>query len=42
MPFEKIEPEKAASAIVLQIERLVLRGVLRPGERMPSARNLAI
>ncbi|MGE4611004.1 MAG: FCD domain-containing protein [Paracoccaceae bacterium] len=42
MPFEKIEQEKAASAIVLQIERLILRGVLHPGERLPSERYLAI
>lgn len=41
MPFEKIEPQKAASAIVLQIERLILRGVLRPSERLPSERDLA-
>ncbi len=41
MPFRKIEPEKAASAIVQQIEQLILRGVLRPGERLPSERELA-
>ena len=41
MPFEKIEPEKAANAIVHQIEQLILRGVLRPGERLPSERELA-
>ena len=41
MPFEKIEPEKAANAIVHQIEQLILRGVLHPGERLPSERELA-
>ncbi|MHA1127652.1 MAG: FCD domain-containing protein [Alphaproteobacteria bacterium] len=41
MPFRKIEPEKAASAIIHQIEQLILRGVLRPGERLPSERELA-
>lgn len=41
MPFKKIEPEKAASAIVHQVEQLILRGVLRPGERLPSERELA-
>lgn len=41
MPFRKIEPEKAAGAIILQIEQLILRGVLRPGERLPSERELA-
>jgi len=41
MPFVKIEPEKAASAIIHQVEQLILRGVLRPGERLPSERELA-
>ena len=41
MPFKKIEPEKAASAIIQQVEQLILRGVLRPGERLPSERELA-
>lgn len=41
MPFAKIEPEKAAGAIVHQVEQLILRGVLRPGERLPSERELA-
>ena len=41
MPFEKIEPEKAANAIIHQIEKLILRGVLHPGERLPSERELA-
>ena len=41
MPFRKIEPEKAASAIIHQIEQLILRGVLHPGERLPSERELA-
>ncbi|OUS07565.1 GntR family transcriptional regulator [Rhodobacterales bacterium 52_120_T64] len=41
MPFKKIEPEKAASAIIHQVEQLILRGVLRPGERLPSERDLA-
>lgn len=41
MPFEKIQSEKLASAIVRQIEGLILRGVLRPGERLPAERDLA-
>ncbi len=41
MPFKKIEPEKAASAIIQQVEQLILRGVLHPGERLPSERELA-
>ena len=41
LPFKKIEPAKAARAIVHQIEQLILRGVLHPGERLPSERELA-
>ena len=41
MPFQKITSEKLASAVVRQIEGLVLRGVLRPGERLPPERDLA-
>ncbi len=41
MPFEKVQPEKVSQAVVRQIELLVLKGVLRPGERLPSERELA-
>ncbi len=41
MPFQKIEPERVADAITRQIEALILRGVLRPGERLPAERELA-
>ena len=41
MPFQKVLPEKISSAIVRQIELLILRGILRPGERLPSERDLA-
>lgn len=41
MPFQKISPEKLSSSVVRQIEQLVLRGILRPGERLPSERELA-
>jgi len=41
MPFEKVHPEKLAGAVVRQIELLILRGILRPGERLPSERDLA-
>ncbi|MBZ4021311.1 GntR family transcriptional regulator [Rhodobacter sp. TJ_12] len=41
MPFQKIESEKLASAVVRQIENLILQGVLRPGERLPSERELS-
>ncbi|MBC7146704.1 MAG: FCD domain-containing protein [Thioclava marina] len=41
MPFQKIESEKLASAVVRQIEELILQGILRPGERLPSERELS-
>ncbi len=41
MPFQKIESEKLASAVVRQIEDLILKGILRPGERLPSERELS-
>lgn len=41
MPFQKIQSEKISQAVVRQIELLILRGVLRPGERLPSERDLA-
>ncbi|SMH50073.1 FadR/GntR family transcriptional regulator [Maritimibacter sp. HL-12] len=41
MPFEKVQSEKLASAVVRQIELLILRGILRPGERLPAERELA-
>lgn len=41
MPFQKIQPERVAINITRQIESLILRGILRPGERLPSERDLA-
>jgi GntR family transcriptional repressor for pyruvate dehydrogenase complex len=41
MPFHKVESEKLSSAVVRQIELLILRGILRPGERLPPERDLA-
>lgn len=41
MPFRPVQPEKLSAAVVHQIEQLVLRGILRPGERLPSERELA-
>ncbi|MEM9240196.1 MAG: GntR family transcriptional regulator, partial [Pseudomonadota bacterium] len=40
MPFQKVTPEKLSSAVTRQIEKLILRGILRPGERLPSEREL--
>ncbi|MEP1637577.1 FCD domain-containing protein [Ascidiaceihabitans sp.] len=41
MPFQLVQPEKLSGAVVRQIEELILRGVLRPGERLPPERELA-
>ncbi len=41
MPFQKIQAEKLSGAVVKQIELLILRGILRPGDRLPSERELA-
>ena len=41
MPFERIVQEKLSGEVVHQIEGLILRGILRPGERLPSERELA-
>ena len=41
MPFQKIVPEKLSSLVIIQIEQLILRGILRPGERLPAERELA-
>ncbi len=41
MPFERIQPEKLSQSVIRQIEQLILRGILRPGERLPSERELS-
>ena len=41
MPFRKVQSEKLSTAVVRQIELLILRGILRPGERLPGERELA-
>ena len=41
MPFQPIQPEKLSTAVTRQIEQLILRGILRPGERLPSERELS-
>lgn len=41
MPFQKVQPEKLSHGVIRQIELLILRGILRPGERLPSERELA-
>ncbi len=41
MPFQPVTPEKLSQAVIRQIEQLILRGILRPGERLPPERDLA-
>jgi len=41
MPFEPVQQEKLSHGVVRQIEGLILRGILRPGERLPSERELS-
>ncbi|MEX5727450.1 GntR family transcriptional repressor for pyruvate dehydrogenase complex [Rhodovulum iodosum] len=41
MPFQKVDTGKRSQAVVHQIELLILRGILRPGDRLPSERELA-
>ena len=41
MPFRPVQPEKLSAAVIRQIEQLILRGILRPGERLPPERELA-
>ena len=41
MPFEPITQEKLSMGVVRQIEGLILRGILRPRERLPSERELS-
>ena len=41
MPFQKVHPEKLSTAVSRQIEKLILRGILRPGERLPAERELS-
>ncbi|MCD1617119.1 FadR/GntR family transcriptional regulator [Salipiger marinus] len=41
MPFRPVMSEKLAAAVVRQIEELILRGILRPGERLPAERDLS-
>ncbi len=41
MPFQKINADKVSTAVQRQLEQLILRGILRPGDRLPSERDLA-
>ncbi|MCF6317249.1 MAG: FCD domain-containing protein [Marinosulfonomonas sp.] len=41
MPFKPVQSEKLSQSVTRQIEQLILRGILRPGERLPSERELS-
>lgn len=41
MPFRKIQSDRLSAVVRRQIELLILRGILRPGERLPGERELA-
>lgn len=41
MPFRPVASEKLSAAVVRQVEELILRGILQPGKRLPSERELA-
>jgi GntR family transcriptional repressor for pyruvate dehydrogenase complex len=41
MPFRKVLSERLSQSVSRQIELLILRGILRPGERLPAERELA-
>ncbi|WP_050527760.1 FadR/GntR family transcriptional regulator [Pseudorhodobacter aquimaris] len=41
MPFQPVHAEKLSAAVIRQIEQLILRGILRPGDRLPPERELA-
>ena len=41
MPFQPVTPGKLSTSVTRQIEKLILQGILRPGERLPSERELA-
>ncbi|MEO1637885.1 MAG: FCD domain-containing protein [Pseudomonadota bacterium] len=41
MPFEPVAQEKLSHGVIRQIEGLILRGILKPGERLPSERELS-
>ncbi len=42
MAFESIKPTKIPDAIVAQVEQLILQGILKPGDKLPPERELAI
>jgi len=41
MPFRPVVPEKLSTAVVRQVEQLILRGILKPEKQLPPERDLA-
>lgn len=41
MPFKTVKPAKVSDAIVAQLEKLILEGILKPGDKLPPERELA-
>ncbi|GAB4269749.1 MAG: pyruvate dehydrogenase complex transcriptional repressor PdhR [Deferrisomatales bacterium] len=41
MAFDRVKSPKLSDAIAGQLERLILEGILKPGERLPPERELA-
>ncbi|MBB3992623.1 GntR family transcriptional repressor for pyruvate dehydrogenase complex [Sulfitobacter undariae] len=41
MPFRPVIPEKLSTAVVRQVEQLILRGILKPEKQLPPERELA-
>jgi len=39
--FQKVSHVRTADAVIQQVEELILKGVLRPGDRLPSERDLS-
>ena len=42
MSFTKVSQKKASDQVVEQIEKLILHGVLKPNEKLPSERDLSM
>ncbi|MCJ8297969.1 MAG: GntR family transcriptional regulator, partial [Pseudomonadales bacterium] len=41
MMYQRVRPPKISDVIVEQLETMIVEGTLKPGQRLPSARDLA-
>jgi len=41
MKFEKVKPSRLSDTIVEQLEDMIVKGILKPGDRLPTERALA-